>query len=210
MRVTEIFFSVQGEGTRAGRPCVFVRFTGCDLRCGYCDTAYAFHGGEDLSRAEILAEVARHPTKLVCLTGGEPLLQKDLPELCRELVARGHEVTIETHGQRPLDALPPEAIRIVDVKTPGSGEVTTDFGYLDRLAAHDEVKFVVASEEDFRWSVDVVRRHRLEGRAHLLFSPVWGRVDAKDLTRWLLESGIDARLSLQIHKVIWGPDVHGV
>jgi 7-carboxy-7-deazaguanine synthase len=210
MRVTEIFFSVQGEGTRAGRPCVFVRFTGCDLRCVYCDTAYAFHGGKDLSRAEILAEVARHPSRLVCLTGGEPLLQKELPELCRGLLAAGHEVTIETHGQRPLDALPCEVVRIVDVKTPASGEVTTDFGYLDRLAPHDEVKFVVASADDFRWSVDVVRRHRLEGRAHLLFSPVWGQVSPKDLTEWLLESGLDARLSLQIHKVIWGPDVHGV
>jgi 7-carboxy-7-deazaguanine synthase len=210
MRVTEIFFSVQGEGTRAGRPCVFVRFTGCDLRCVYCDTAYAFHGGKDLSRAEILAEVARHPSKLVCLTGGEPLLQKELPELCRELLAAGHEVTIETHGQRPLDALPREVVRIVDVKTPASGEVTTDFGYLDRLAPHDEVKFVVASADDFRWSVDVIRRQRLEGRAHLLFSPVWGQVSPKDLTEWLLESGLDARLSLQIHKVIWGPDVHGV
>jgi 7-carboxy-7-deazaguanine synthase len=210
MRVTEIFFSIQGEGTRAGRPCVFVRFTGCDLRCGYCDTAYAFHGGKDMTREEILAEIARHPARLVCLTGGEPMLQKDLPELARELLASGHEVTIETHGQRPLEALPREAIRIVDVKTPGSGEPTTDFAYLDALAPHDEVKFVVCSEEDYRWSEAVVRRHRLEGRVHVLFSPAWGQVDPKDLVRWMLASGLDARLSLQVHKVIWGPDVHGV
>src|SRR5512133_3417117 len=117
MRVTEIFYSLQGEGTRAGRPCVFVRFTGCDLRCTYCDTAYAFHGGRDLARADILADVARYPCKLGLLTGGEPLLQKELPDLARDLLARGYEVTVETHGQRPLDALPAEVVRIVDVKT---------------------------------------------------------------------------------------------
>jgi 7-carboxy-7-deazaguanine synthase len=210
MRVTEIFFSIQGEGSRAGRPCVFVRFTGCDLRCGYCDTAYAFQGGSDMTREEVLDAVARHPSRFVLLTGGEPTLQKDLPELAEELVARGYEVAVETHGQRPLDALPPSVIRIVDVKTPGSGETTTDFTYLDRLMPHDEVKFVVCSEEDFRWSAAVARRHRLEGRVQVLFSPAWGRVEAKDLARWLLESGLDARLSLQIHKVVWGPDVRGV
>jgi 7-carboxy-7-deazaguanine synthase len=210
MRVTEIFFSIQGEGTRTGRPCVFVRFTGCDLRCSYCDTAYAFHGGRDLSQEEILAEVVRHPTRFVLLTGGEPMLQRELPDLAKQLLARGYEVAIETHGQRPLDALPREVIRIVDVKTPGSGEPTTDFAYLDRLEPHDEVKFVVVSEDDFRWSQEVVRRHRLEGRVHVLFSPVWGRVEPKDLARWMLESGIDARLSLQVHKVIWGADARGV
>jgi 7-carboxy-7-deazaguanine synthase len=210
MRVTEIFFSIQGEGTRAGRPCVFVRFTGCDLRCTYCDTAYAFHGGSDLTRAEILAAVARHPTKLVLLTGGEPLLQKELPALARDLLERGYEVTIETHGQRPLDGLPPEAVRIVDVKTPGSGEVTTDFGYLDRLAPQDEVKFVIASEADWRWSLEVIRRHRLEGRVTVLVSPVHGAVDAKDLARWILESGVEARLNLQLHKIVWGPHATGV
>jgi 7-carboxy-7-deazaguanine synthase len=210
MRVTEIFFSIQGEGTRAGRPCVFVRFTGCDLRCVYCDTAYAFHGGADMTREEILAAVARHPSRLVLLTGGEPMLQKELPALARDLLARGYEVAVETHGQRPLDALPAEAIRIVDVKTPASGEPTTDFAYLDRLAPHDEVKFVVCSEADFRWSEEVVRRHRLEGRVHVLFSPAWGQVDPKDLARWVLESGLDARLSLQVHKVIWGAEARGV
>ncbi len=210
MRVTEIFFSIQGEGSRAGRPCVFVRFTGCDLRCGYCDTAYAFHGGRDMEREEILAAVARHPTRFVCLTGGEPMLQRELPDLVDDLVARGYEVAVETHGQRPLDALPPSAIRIADVKTPGSGEPATDLRWLDRLMPHDEVKFVVCSEDDFRWSEAIVREHRLTERVGVLFSPAWGRVDPKDLARWLLESGLDARLSLQIHKVVWGPDVHGV
>ncbi len=210
MRVTEIFFSIQGEGSRAGRPCVFVRFTGCDLRCGYCDTAYAFQGGVEMSRGEILAEVARHPSHFVLLTGGEPLLQKELPELVEELIGRRYEVAVETHGQRPLDALPPAAIRIVDVKTPGSGEPATDFRYLDGLMPHDEVKFVVCSEADFRWSEDVVRRHRLERRLEILFSPAWGQVDPKELARWLLASGLDARLSLQIHKVVWGAETRGV
>jgi 7-carboxy-7-deazaguanine synthase len=210
MRVTEIFFSIQGEGSRAGRPCAFVRFTGCDLRCTYCDTAYAFHGGRDMEPEEILAELARHPTRFVCLTGGEPLLQRELPALVEELVAREYEVAIETHGQRPLDALPPSVIRIADVKTPGSGEPATDLRWLDRLMPHDEVKFVVCSEDDFRWSERIVREHRLERRVEVLFSPAWGKVEPRDLARWLLESGLDARLSLQIHKVVWGPDARGV
>jgi len=210
VRVSEIFFSIQGEGTRAGRPCVFVRFTGCDLRCGYCDTAYAFHGGAEMSREAILAEVARHPCRFVLLTGGEPMLQRDLPDLARELLARGYEVAVETHGQLPLDALPREVIRVADVKTPGSGEPATELAWLALLRPHDEVKFVVCSEEDFRWSADVIRRHRLEGRLAVLVSPAAGLVDPKDLARWMLESGLDARLNLQIHKVIWGRDARGV
>jgi len=209
VRVTEIFFSIQGEGTRAGRPCVFVRFTGCDLRCGYCDTAYAFHGGRDMTRAQILAEVERHPCRLVLLTGGEPTLQKELPDLARDLLARGWEVTVETHGQRPLGALPREVVRIADVKTPGSGEPASELAWLERLAPHDEVKFVVCSEDDFRWSLDVVRRHGLEGRVEVLFSPVHGAVDPKDLAAWMLASGVRARLNLQLHKIVWGADARG-
>ncbi len=210
MRVTEIFFSIQGEGTRAGLPCAFVRFTGCDLRCVYCDTAYAFHGGKEMSREAILAELARFPCKLVLLTGGEPLLQKELPALAGDLLARGYEVTIETHGQRPLEGLPEGVVCIVDVKTPDSGEVATDFGYLDRLGPRDEVKFVVSSEADFAWSREVVERHGLERRVHVLFSPVWGKVEPRDLAAWILSSGLSARLSLQIHKVIWGAETRGV
>jgi 7-carboxy-7-deazaguanine synthase len=210
MRVSEIFLSIQGEGSRAGRPCVFVRFTGCDLRCGYCDTEYAFHGGREMEPGEILAEVARRPTRFVLLTGGEPMLQPGLPALVGDLIARGYEVAVETHGQRPLDALPPAAIRIADVKTPGSGEPATDLRWLDRLMPHDEVKFVVCSEDDFRWSERIVRERRLSDRVQVLFSPAWGRVDPKDLARWLLDSGLDARLSLQIHKVVWGPEARGV
>jgi 7-carboxy-7-deazaguanine synthase len=210
MRVTEIFHSIQGEGTRAGRPCVFVRFTGCDLRCNYCDTAYAFTGGREASREEILAEVATYPCRLVLLTGGEPMLQGELPLLARELLERGYEVTVETHGQAPLDALPASAVRIADVKTPGSGEPATDLSWLSTLLPHDEVKFVVSSEEDFRWSADVVRRHALEDRVTVLVGPVVGRVEPRDLARWILESGLRIRLNLQLHKVVWGPDARGV
>ena len=210
MRVTEIFYSIQGEGTRAGRPCVFVRFTGCDLRCSYCDTTYAFSGGEERSRSEILAEVARHPCRFVLLTGGEPMLQAELPDLARDLLARGHEVAVETHGQAPLESLPREVIRIADVKTPGSGFPATDLAWTERLAPHDELKFVVTSEADFRWSVERIQAHRLEGRCTLLFSPAWGSVDPRDLVRWLLESGLDARVGLQLHKVIWGAEALGV
>ena len=210
MQVTEIFLSIQGEGSRAGRPCVFVRFTGCDLRCAYCDTAYAFHGGRPMSREEILAEVARHPGRLVCLTGGEPLLQKELPALAQDLLDRGYEVVVETHGQLPLEGLPPAAVRIADVKTPGSGEGATDLAWLGRLSPRDEVKFVVCSQEDFRWSLDVIRRHRLEGRVEVLLSPSHGQVDPRDLARWMLESGVQARLNIQIHKVVWGADARGV
>ena len=210
MRVTEIFFSIQGEGTRAGRPCVFVRFTGCDLRCVWCDTAYAFTGGVERSRPEILAEVARHPSRFVLLTGGEPTLQPGLPQLARELLDRGYEVAVETHGQRPLGGLPREVIRIADVKTPGSGEVARDLSWLAGLQPHDEVKFVVDSEADWRWSLEVIRAERLEGRVTILVSPVQGKVDPRDAARWILESGVEARLNLQLHKIVWGAEARGV
>jgi len=210
VRVTEIFFSIQGESTHAGKPCVFVRFTGCDLRCGYCDTAYAFHGGKDMSRAEILGEVERHPARFVCLTGGEPVLQKELPDLCRELLARGYEVSLETHGQRPLDAIPREVKKIVDLKTPGSGEEHRDFRELGALREGDELKVVVCGEADFRWAVEVIDRLGLWGRVPVLFSPSFGEVAPEDLARWVLASERPARLQLQMHKIIWGPTARGV
>jgi len=210
VRVTEIFFSIQGEGTRAGRPCAFVRFTGCDLRCVWCDTAYAFHGGEEMARAEIVERLVRLPCRFALLTGGEPLLQRELPELCRDLLDRGFEVAVETHGQRPLGALPREVIRIADVKTPGSGFPATDLGWLAELLPHDEVKFVVDSEDDWRWSLEVIRRHDLGRKLAVLVSPVSGKVEARDLARWILEAGVEARLNLQLHKIVWGSEARGV
>ncbi len=152
MHVTEIFFSIQGESTHAGRPCVFVRFTGCDLRCQYCDTEYSFYGGRQMTRAQILAEVAKYPTKFVCLTGGEPVLQKELPELAQELLDLGYEISLETHGQRPLDRIPRGVKKIVDLKTPGSEEPHTTFRELERLQPGDELKVVVCSESSTRSS----------------------------------------------------------
>ncbi|HZX94399.1 MAG TPA: radical SAM protein [Myxococcales bacterium] len=204
MRVTEIFHSIQGESTLAGEPTVFVRFTGCDLRCQYCDTEYAFYGGRNMSRPEILAEVAKHPARFVCLTGGEPTLQKDLPELAQELLDRGYQVSLETHGQRPLDKVPRGVRKIVDLKTPGSAEPHTDFSVFQDLSAGDEVKVVVCSREDFRWAVAKADALGLWGRVPVLFSPSYGQVEPRDLAAWLLESGKPGRLQLQLHKVLWG------
>lgn len=211
MRVTEIFFSVQGESTWVGRPCVFVRFTGCDLRCGYCDTAYAFYGGRTMTQDEILAEVRRHPAKYVCLTGGEPLLQRDLPVLAERLLAEGYDVSIETHGQQPMERVPAGVRRIVDLKTPGSGEVHQDFTRFDCLGPQDELKVVVTSEGDFRWAVERIREHALDRRVGtVLFSPSHGQVTPKELAEWLLASGLEARLQVQLHKIVWGADARGV
>jgi 7-carboxy-7-deazaguanine synthase len=210
VRVTEIFFSIQGESTHAGRPCAFVRFTGCDLRCQYCDTEYSFYGGRQMTRAEILAEVAKYPTRFVCLTGGEPVLQKELPELAQELLDRGYDVSLETHGQRPLDRIPPGVKKIVDLKTPGSEEPHTAFRELERLQPGDELKVVVCSESDFRWAVEVIDRLELWGRVPVLFSPSHGQVTPLELSQWLLASGKPGRLQLQLHKIIWGADARGV
>jgi len=210
LRVTEIFFSVQGETSRAGLPCTFVRFTGCDLRCGYCDTAYAFHGGRTMERAEILEEVSRFPTRFVTLTGGEPLLQKELPALAEDLLGRGFTVAVETHGQRSVAALPRAVIKIVDLKTPGSGEVALELAVLEELDGKDEIKFVVCSRDDFDWALRIIREHRLEARFPLLMSPSFGVVEPRDLAAWMLEAGLQARLNLQIHKYVWGPETRGV
>jgi 7-carboxy-7-deazaguanine synthase len=204
VRVTEIFYSIQGESTLAGEPTVFVRFTGCDLRCQYCDTEYAFYGGQQMTRAQILEEIARHPARFVCLTGGEPTLQKELPELAQDLLDRGYTASLETHGQRNLDAIPRGVRKIVDLKTPGSREPHLDFAELRKLSAGDEVKVVVCSHDDFRWALEQLDRLEIWGRVPVLFSPSYGQVSPQDLARWVLESGRPARLQLQLHKLIWG------
>jgi 7-carboxy-7-deazaguanine synthase len=213
MLISELFFSIQGEGTRAGLPCVFVRTTGCDLRCTWCDTAYAFEGGRRASVEVLVEEVSRHPCRLVCLTGGEPLLQKELPALAEALLQRGYEVTVETHGQRDWSALPPEVVKIVDVKAPGSGELVgeADLARLETLGHRDELKFVLADESDFRWAEALIRARRLEGRfGALLLSPVAGKLAPERLVALLLASGLQARLQLQLHKIVWPPNTRGV
>ncbi len=203
--MTEIFFSVQGESSHMGLPCVFVRLTGCNLRCRWCDTDYAFSGGRMLSLDEILAEVAVHPTRRVELTGGEPLLQRATPELAARLLSAGYTVLCETSGERDVRRLPAGVHRIVDMKPPGSGEVEKNrYENLVHLGPTDEVKFVCADRVDFDWSVGIVREHRLEGRVPILLSPVYGELDPRQLAEWLLASGLEARLNLQLHKLLWG------
>ena len=205
MRVSEIFFSIQGESTLAGEPTVFVRFTGCDLRCGYCDTEYAFYGGTQMTRAAIVEEVSKYPgARFVCLTGGEPTLQKELPQLAQDLLDRGYQVSLETHGQRPLGEVPRGVRKVVDLKTPGSKEPHTDFTQLQQLLPGDEIKVVVSSHDDFDWAVSQLDRLGLWGKVPVLFSPAFGEVAPQDLAQWVLQSGKPARLQLQLHKLIWG------
>ena len=225
MVITEIFKSIQGEGTRAGLPCVFVRLTGCNLRCTWCDTAYAFHGGTKQTTEEVLERVGElagpipNRVPLVEITGGEPLLQPETPELAEKLLAAGYTVMIETSGERPVGGLPREVIKIVDVKCPDSGEPDTfDMSNLQALDEKDEIKFVIATRRDYEFSRDFALQHRLAARVHqVLFSPVfpdpagkWEGLNARELTEWILADGLPVRLGLQLHKFIWDPAMKGV
>jgi 7-carboxy-7-deazaguanine synthase len=209
--INEIFHSLQGESTLAGRPCVFVRLTACDLRCRWCDTAYAFHEGTKREVADVVEEACRPGCDLVEVTGGEPLLQPSVHELIAGLLARGKTVMIETGGHRDITPLDPRVRRIVDVKTPSSGE--QDRMHWPNLAAlreGDEVKFVVADRADFDYALGVIRKHGLEGRVPLLLSPAHGTLEPAELAAWLLESGVDARLQMQLHKLLWPTILRGV
>ena len=211
MKITEIYSSIQGETQYAGLPCTLVRTTGCDLRCGYCDSAFAFHGGRDMTLDDIAHEVARLGAPLVLLTGGEPMLQRELPALAARLLAAGHQVMIETSGAHALDALPAEVVRIVDVKTPGSGEShRMRWELLGKLGPRDAVKFVLADEPDYAWAREVIREHGLGGRTEVLLSPVHGRLDPQTLVAWMLRNRLPARLNLQLHKYVWSPEARGV
>jgi 7-carboxy-7-deazaguanine synthase len=211
LTVNEVFFSIQGEGTRAGRPCVFVRLTGCPLRCTWCDTAYAFHEGTRREAADVLAEVERFPSRLLCLTGGEPLSQPAAFEFVSCLLDRGFEVVVETSGHVSLERLDRRAVAVMDVKAPGSGETARmDWSNLDRLAAKDEAKFVLADRADYEWSRDLVRERRLDERCTVLFSAVHGGLDPGTLARWILEDGLPVRLQLQLHKLLWPGVPRGV
>ena len=210
MRVAEIFQSIQGETTHVGRPCAFVRLAGCDRRCRYCDSSYAWEGGTERSIDQILTALEPFGTRFVTVTGGEPMLQAQTPELCQRLLDAGWEVSLETHGQAPLAGLPAQVRRIVDVKTPGSGAEDRAFINLPFLRPGDEVKLVVTCEADFAWAVEVCRRYELEARVPILLSPAFGLVEPRELVGWLLASGLKARLGLQIHKYIWPPETRGV
>ncbi len=209
LRVTEIFRSIQGESTRAGFPCAFIRLTGCSLRCVWCDTAYAFSGGENVSVSEAVERVVALGTDLVEVTGGEPLEQDGVYPLMEALLERGKTVLLETGGHVPLDRVDPRVIKIVDVKAPGSGMMAANLPEnLDRLGPRDELKFVIADRRDFDWAVEQVAARDLDRGLVVTFSPVWESLPAADLAGWIRDSGRPIRLGLQLHKLLWG-DVPG-
>lgn len=212
LRIHEIYLSIQGESTHAGRPCVFVRLTGCQMRCVWCDTGYAFHGGEFRGVDEVVAEVARHRCALVEITGGEPLLQPAALPLMTALCDAGHEVLLETGGGLDISGVDPRVRRILDVKCPGSGESDNNrWENLAELRAGDELKFVLADEVDYRWAARVVEQRELGGLGlPIHFSPAWGALEPARLAAWILRDGLPVRLHLQQHKVVWGADTRGV
>jgi 7-carboxy-7-deazaguanine synthase len=211
LTVNEVFFSIQGEGTRAGEPCVFVRLTGCPLRCRWCDTAYAFHEGTRRSEEDVIREIEGHPTRLVQLTGGEPLAQAAAFPFVARLLDAGFRVLVETSGHILTEGLDPRAVVVLDVKAPGSGEAhRMEWRNLDLLRATDEVKFVIADRADFEYARDVLRERSLPGRCTVLFSPVHGVLDPGQLARWILDEGVPARLQVQLHKYLWPGVERGV
>ena len=212
LTVNEIFHSIQGESTHSGRPCVFVRLTACDLRCSWCDTPYAFTEGRKVSVEDVVSQVDSYGCGLVEVTGGEPLLQRDVYPLMRALLDRGHEVLLETGGHVSVADVPGQVARIMDVKCPGSGESHRNhWPNLDILTPRDEVKFVIRDREDYEYAREVVTRHALVPRvAAVLFSPVHGVLPPADLAAWILEDRLGVRLQLQSHKYIWGAHVRGV
>ncbi len=211
LRVSEVFLSIQGESSWAGIPCVFIRLTGCDLRCVWCDTEYAFHGGSRRSTGELVEEVLAYPVDLVEITGGEPLLQPAVHDLITRLLDAGRTVLLETGGHRDLSPLDPRAIVIMDVKCPDSGMADRNlWANLELLKPEDEIKFVIASRRDYEWARQVTLERGLHQRHTVLFSPVWGSVEPSQLAEWILGDRLQVRFQLQIHKVLWGPDRRGV
>jgi 7-carboxy-7-deazaguanine synthase len=211
VQVCETFYSLLGESTWAGLPAFFIRLTGCNLRCKYCDTTYAYEGGREMTEAELLKAARSHPVPRVLVTGGEPLLQPGTLSLLASLADTGLTVLLETNGSLPIKGVDPRVHRILDLKCPGSGMSARNlWENLEHLHTRDEVKFVILDQGDFAWAVEVVERHQLAGRLPLLISPVFGAVPPQEAAAWILASGLPFRLNLQLHKYIWGPEVRGV
>ena len=212
LTINEIYHSIQGESTWAGEPCVFVRLTFCDLRCNYCDTEYAFHEGRKQTLKEIVNAVAAFKCPLVEITGGEPLLQKNVLPLMTMLADAGHTVLLETSGAHDISPVDPRVHRIMDLKTPGSGECARNlFSNIEHLRQCDEVKFVIGSREDYEWSREQVERHVLVQCCRaVLFSPIFGRIDPREIVEWILADRLPVRFQLQMHKFIWAPTTPGV
>nr|WP_245586244.1 7-carboxy-7-deazaguanine synthase QueE [Solimonas soli] len=205
LKITEIFLSLQGESSSVGWPTVFVRLTGCPLRCQYCDTTYSFYGGQWLTLDDILAEVTRLGARHVCVTGGEPLAQKNCLPLLARLCDAGHRVSLETSGALDIGAVDARVVRVVDIKTPGSGEVARNrWENIELLQPHDEIKFVLCSREDYDWARERVAEHRLAERCAVLFSPSQDQLDARALADWLIADRLPVRFQMQLHKVLWG------
>ena len=213
MQVTEIFFSIQGESSFAGEPCVFVRLTACNLRCSWCDTEYAFYGGQPMEVEEVLRRVSAYPARIVEITGGEPMLQeRELLPLMARLLEEGYRVLLETSGERFLGRVPPGVVKVMDVKCPGSGEAETfRFENLRVLTPHDEVKFVLADRADYEFARQFLQRHALSTKVRaVIFSPVFEQLEPRQLAEWILTDGLEVRLGLQLHKFIWDPAMRGV
>jgi len=206
LRITEIFYSLQGESRPVGYPTAFVRLTGCPLRCRYCDTAYAFHGGIRLTLDEILRQVARFGARNVCVTGGEPLAQRRCPDLLSALCDAGYDVSLETSGALAIDALDPRVCIVLDLKTPASGEGERNlWSNLEHLKPDDQIKFVICDRADYEWARATLTEHDLGGRCPVLFSPVWGDEDfARNVAEWILADRLEVRFQVQLHKILWG------
>ncbi len=210
MRITEIYQSIQGESSFAGLPCIFVRTTGCDLRCSWCDSEFAFYGGEKFSLEQIIKKIQSFPIQLVELTGGEPLLQKDIPTLAYQLLELGYTVMIETGGHRDVSVLDPRVVKIMDIKCPASGESEKNlWSNLDYLTQQDEIKFVIANRSDYEWVREIINKYNL-GRFRLLASPVYEKIQPQVLVEWILTDNLPVRFQLQLHKYVWAADQRGV
>jgi 7-carboxy-7-deazaguanine synthase len=211
LKINEIFKSIQGESSYSGLPCIFIRLTGCNLRCGYCDTEYAFYDGKQMSVDEIMRAIAPYKIHLVEITGGEPLLQEEVYPLMEKLLEKDYKVLLETGGSLSVKKVPGSVVKIMDIKCPGSGEASkNNLDNLSCLTAQDEVKFVILDRKDYEWSREFIQRHAVHEKNCVIFSPVYDRLNLKDLAEWVLQDGLPVRLQTQLHKVIWGKDAIGV
>ena len=211
IKINEIYLSVQGESTHTGLPCIFIRLTGCNLRCSWCDTAYAFHEGKNMSIDEILQKVESFGIHLVEITGGEPLMQDNVYTLMRRLIENRYKVMLETGGSISLERVPKDVIKIMDLKCPGSGEQEkNNLDNLKLLAPHDEVKFVILDRKDYEWSRDIIEKFKINETAHILLSPVFDKLELKEMVKWILEDRLPVRLQTQLHKIIWDKNTIGV
>lgn len=211
MKINEIFLSIQGESTHAGRPCLFIRTTGCNLRCTYCDTEYAFYDGKDMTIPELIDIVQKSGVNLVEITGGEPLMQDDLPQLVNKLLNDNYEVLVETGGSIDISKISEDAIKILDLKCPSSGMMDRNkYENLIKLGEKDEVKFVIETREDYDWAVEIIEKYKLDEKLPVLFSPVFDKLKPIKLAEWILKDKLKIRMQLQLHKYIWEPHMHGV